>query len=72
MNVSAQRFPAHLYVTEAAYLAAYFAAPDDDPMEDMPAALDECKRRSDLHWSPDACRARRMVRAIAIHNEFGE
>lgn len=72
MNVSAQRFPANLYATEADYLAAYFAAPDDDPMEDTPAALDECKRRSALYWSPEAARARRMVRAVAIHAEFGE
>lgn len=69
---TAERFPAHLYATEEDYLAAYFASPDDAPMEDTPAALDECKRRSDLYWSPDACRGRRMVRAVAIRNEFGE
>lgn len=69
---TAERFPVHLFATEADYLAAYFAAPDDDPMADTPAALDECKRRSDLYWSPEVARARRMVRAVAIRNQFGE
>ena len=66
------RFPAHLYATEADYLVAYFAAPDDDPMEDTPAALDACKRFAAAYWSPEVARERRMVRAVAIRNEFGE
>ena len=69
---TAERFPAHLFATEADYLAAYFAAPDDHPMEDTPAALDACTRLAAAYWSPDACRERRMVRAVAIRNEFGE
>ena len=72
MNVSAQRFPAHLYFNEADYLAAYFAAPDDHPMEDTPAALDACTRLAAVYWSPEVARERRMVRAVAIRNEFGE
>ena len=69
---AAERFPAHLYATEEDYLAAYFAAPDDDPMEDTPAALDACTRLAAAYWSPEVARERRMVRAVAINVEFGE
>ena len=70
----AERFPAHLFATEADYLAAYFAAPDDEAeaKPDTRASIDECKRRAAVYWSPDVASQRRMVRAVEIREAFGE